>query len=66
MNLAYCDYIAFLARSALRGEDDMHLLQSISKINFDLDDAGIMRSTTKTILITDKNGKHYKLTVEEV
>ena len=66
MSLAYCDYIAFLTRNALRENDTENLLQAVSSVFFALDENGAFTSTTKTMLVTDKNGKHYKITVEEL
>ena len=66
MSLAYCDYIAFLARTALFDKDEEKLLQHVSSVFYALDGNGAFSSTTKTILVTDRNGKYYKITVEEI
>ena len=71
--LAYCDYIAdtikiLLKRDISDSEDtgDMYL-ESISNPKMDLHPiGGYLLSTKKTMLLTDVNGKEYKITVEEL
>tara|TARA_B110000259_G_C14019631_1_gene402546 strand:+ start:1388 stop:1651 length:264 start_codon:yes stop_codon:yes gene_type:complete len=73
MQLAYCDYIAdtikiLLKRDISDSEDtgDMYL-ESISNPKLDLHPiGGYLLSTKKTMLLTDVNGKEYKITVEEL
>ena len=64
--VAYCDYIAHLILKALNTRDDEGLLKSVGKINFDVSPEGHYISTKKTIEVTDRNGKTYRVTVEEV
>lgn len=66
MSLAYCDYIGFLIKKALREHDEENLLQAVSGVFYALDERGAFTSTTKIMLVTDRNGKHYKITVEEI
>ena len=67
--LAYCDYIAQATRDALY--DDMRnnpstLIGDVMRVKMDLDPVeGYFVSTKKTINIFDKNGKEYKITIEE-
>ena len=65
--LKYCDYIAGLISKELKFLDskDMRMITSVGKMQYDLDESGAFRSTTKTILIEDMNGNKYKITVEE-
>lgn len=69
--LQYCDYIADLIRKTLH--NDSRQATGFSKIfraehvMSDLDpEGGWLRSTTKTITVTDVNGQKYKVTVEAV
>lgn len=70
MNLSYCDYIAYtIVKPALDTDSNsnMGMLTKVSEVKMDLcKKAGYMLSTTKTIMITDKNGREYKVTVEDV
>ena len=61
---ALCDYIATLCRESLN-RDPEWLLGKVGKVEWDLDDGGALKSTAKTILLEDNNGKKYKVTVEE-
>lgn len=65
--IAYCDYIAHTARQGLLDMDKENLLTSVGKMQWDLDPkGGWFVSTKKTIEVVDKNGKQYKITVEEM
>ena len=67
--LAYCDYIANTIRTALSDDSSntMSYVESVSPVMMDLDpEAGYMLSTKKTFQVSDKNGKQYTVTVEEV
>jgi hypothetical protein len=47
--------------------DKENLLTSVGKMTWDLDPkGGWFVSTKKTIEVVDKNGKQYKITVEEM
>ena len=65
--LKYCDYIASIISKELKYVDsrDANMLSSVSKMQYDLNEDGSFRSTTKTILVEDINGNRYKITVEE-
>jgi hypothetical protein len=67
IKLAYCDYIANLVSTNLKAEDvkDKSLLASVGRMKYDLDANGAFRSTTKTVMVEDRNGKQYIITVEE-
>ena len=64
-SVAYCDYIAHIISKELKANDAERLLSSVGRIQFDVDDDGAYRSTKKTVLVEDRNGKKYKITVEE-
>jgi hypothetical protein len=66
--LAYCDYIAYLIQKELKAVDnnDQRLLSSVGRARMDLDASGALASTKKTIEVEDRQGKKYKITVEEV
>ena len=77
MNMAYCDYIAHtILRPALQndGKDqgplnrlDKGVIREVGHVKMDLDPVeGYMDSTTKTIDVVDRNGKKYRITVEEI
>lgn len=64
--LAYCDYIANRIKTSLTGDEDFEgLIEEVGPVKFDLAPAGWMKSTKKTLLMWDKNGKRYRVTVEE-
>lgn len=63
--LAYCDYIAHLIAGHIRHFDTQGILWQVGRPQMDLDAGGALRSTTKTLEITDLNGKRYKVTIEE-
>jgi len=60
--LRYCDKIADTAVQALRGDS---FFQNVTGMRFDMNDDGTLRSTKKTIYVTDMYGSKYKVTVEE-
>lgn len=65
--LAYCDKIADVIRKALLKHDPDNIIGLIGPIKMDLHPTGgYFVSTKKTILMTDMNGKEYRVTVEEV
>lgn len=64
--LAYCDYIAHLISKNLKKSDYQFLLSEVGKVDWGLSEDGSLQTTTKSILVTDRNGKAYKITVEEV
>lgn len=65
--IAYCDYIAHTASKGLIEKDQENLIANVGKMKWDLDPAGgWLVSTKKTVEVIDKNGKQYKITVEEM
>lgn len=64
--IAYCDYIAHTIVGNLKARDTERLLASVSKPQYDLNAEGSFASTKKTIMVEDRNGKQYRVTVEEV
>lgn len=63
---AYCDYFASLVQ-CLDEVDSESLIKSIGKVEFDLHPKhGYLVSTKKSVVITDANGKQYRVSVEEV
>lgn len=65
MILAYCDYIAHTIAKNLKRMDEDGLLDSVGKIQFDLNEDGSYRSTKKTLSVVDKHGTAYTITIEE-
>ena len=67
--LAYCDYIASRIQSRIKGDillDDPYV-SKVEHVKMDLHPTeGYLLSTKKTIEIIDKNGKKYRVTVEEI
>lgn len=66
--LAYCDYIAKVISTALKLDSvkfDTYI-DTVGKTRWDLDESGAFASTKKTMSVVDKNGKIYRVTVEEV
>jgi hypothetical protein len=63
--LAYCDYIAHLISGHIRHFDIDNILSDVGRPQLDLDVDGVFASTKKTITVTDKNNKTYKITIEE-
>ena len=63
--VAYCDYIAHTIVGNLKTSDTERLLASVSKPQYDLTESGGFASTKKTIMVEDRFGKKYRVTVEE-
>lgn len=63
--VAYCDYIAHLVQQGLR-EDSESLLKQVSPTKLHLGENGEFISPTKTVMVTDRYGKQYRIRVEEV
>ena len=66
MNLAYCDKIADVCRKALLKYDPDGIIGLVGPTQWDLGKKGEFVSTTKKIVLSDMNGKKYKVTVEEI
>jgi GH18 family chitinase len=67
--LAYCDYIAKVISEAMKKDADKYssYIDNVGKTRWDLDaSTGAFLSTRKTISVIDKNGKAYRVTIEEV
>jgi hypothetical protein len=64
--VAYCDYIAHTIVGNLKANDTERLLSSVSRPQYDLTQSGAFASTKKTIDVEDRNGRKYRVTVEEV
>lgn len=64
--IVYCDYIAHLISKELKANDTERLLSSVSRPQYDLTKEGGFASTKKTIMVEDRNGTKYRVTVEEV
>ena len=66
--MAYCDYIAHLISKELLPQDVryMQLLEKVGRPLMDLSPEGSFQSTKKTVAVTDRFGKRYLITVEEV
>ena len=60
--MIYCDYIAHLCRESLSKDPDW-LLSHVGKIEWDLDEEGLLKSTTKMIRLQDNNGQKYVVTI---
>lgn len=63
--LAYCDYIAHTISKELKANDHERLLSSVGRPQYDLTPTGGFASTKKTIMVSDRFGKNYRITVEE-
>ena len=63
--LAYCDYIAHTISKELKANDTERLLSSVSRPQYDVTPEGAFASTKKTIMVSDRFGKNYRITVEE-
>ena len=63
--LAYCDYIAHIISGKLKTHDSEGLLAVVTSPKYDVTPEGKFASTKKTILVQDRNGKQYIITVEE-
>jgi hypothetical protein len=69
--LVYCDYIADSIQIMLRREindfEDTTILETVEGVKTDLHPTeGYFVSTKKTMKVTDKNGRAYLVTVEEL
>lgn len=66
--LAYCDYIAKVISDAMKDDSRKMFshIDNVGKTHWDLSDEGQFLSTKKTISVVDRNGKIYRVTVEEV
>jgi|TARA_B110000908_G_scaffold99039_1_gene116975 hypothetical protein len=69
--LVYCDYIADSIQIMLRREindfEDTTILETVEGVKMDLHPTeGYFVSTKKTMKVTDKNGRAYLVTVEEL
>jgi hypothetical protein len=64
--LVYCDYIANVISKELKVNDTERLIASVSRPKYDLTESGGFASTKKTIEVEDRNGRKYRVTVEEV
>lgn len=64
--VVYCDYIAHTIVNNLKANDTARLLSSVGRIQYDLTESGAFASTKKTIDVEDRNGRKYRVTVEEV
>ena len=65
MILAYCDYISHIIQKNLKRIDQDAMIDSVGKVQFDLDRDGSYRSTRKIINVVDKHGTAYTITIEE-
>ena len=63
--IAYCDYIAATISKELKANDHERLLASVGRPQYDLTPEGSFKSTKKTIMVEDRFGKKYRVTVEE-
>ena len=64
--LVYCDFIADQIKRYLLQGDWQHILVSVGPVKMDLHPTeGWFVSTKKTIEVTDRNGRKYRVTVEE-
>jgi len=63
--LAYCDYISAITTLGLKNLDAEAKIKTIGYPEMDLHADGYMVSTKRTIMVQDKNGKSYRITVEE-
>jgi len=63
--LAYCDYIAHIISGKLKAHDSESLLSVVTSPKYDVTPQGSFASTKKTIMVQDRYGKQYLITVEE-
>ena len=64
--LAYCDYIAHVISTSFRNDKPENMIESVGPVKMDLHPTeGWFVSTKKTISMVDKNGKRYRITIEE-
>ena len=66
LKLAYCDKIADTIQKALKQPDPDRIIDSVGKIEWDLDPVGgWFVSPKKTMIVYDTQGKAYSVTIEE-
>jgi len=65
LNLAYCDKIAHEIQKALSQPDPDGIIDKVGPVKLDLDDAGILASTAKSITVHDANGKAYIVSIQD-
>jgi len=64
--LVYCDWIADQIKQHFTNDKVENRIAQVSNVVMDLHPIdGYFLSTKKTILVEDKNGTQYKITVEE-
>lgn len=66
--LAYCDYMAKVIKESLT-KDSLSFgsyIGNVGKVNYDLGPNGEFSSTKKTLSVMDRNGKAYRVTIEEM
>ena len=64
---SYTDYIAHVCKTALGEIDPDKLIDSTGPIQHDLHPVGrYSLSTKKTLMVEDRNGNHYRVTIEDV
>lgn len=64
--LAYCDYIADEISRKFWTNQSEDIIAEVGNVQYDLHpEQGWMMTTKKTIFLKDKNGKSYRVTVEE-
>lgn len=66
--LAYCDYIAKVISEAMKKDAVKYssYIDNVGKTQWDLGEKGEFLSTRKTMTVVDRNGKCYRVIVEEV
>ena len=66
--LAYCDYMAKVIHDSLKKDSHVYgsFVDSVGKVNWDLGKNGEFLTTKKTMTVVDRNGKNYRIIVEEV
>lgn len=66
--LAYCDYIAKVINESLKKDSGNYgtYVDKVGRVMWDLGADGSFQSTKKTMSVMDRNGKLYRVTVEEV
>jgi len=66
--LAYCDYMAKVINDSLKKDSHVYgsFVDSVGKVQWDLGKNGEFLSTRKVMNVVDRNGKSYRVIVEEV
>lgn len=64
--LVYCDFISDRIRRGLQTDDAKAFVAHVGPVKSDLTPDGAFRSCNKTLTVTDKNGRRYRVSVEEV